>query len=740
MITLANPVAWWAVPLLVLAAAWLAWSAYARPGGVLSSPQRILLTLLRFSTLLLLVLLLMRPVMLEPAALRRDAIVPVLVDVSRSMRVQDAQGVSRVARAAEIVRDEVLPALKDEYRAEVLTFGERLAEADPAHLVADDRRSDLAGAIQAVHERYRGQALAGIVVVSDGGDTSAAEPVEPLRRVPVPVYAVGVGASPLARDREVLGIAVSARAMADSVVRLNASVVSHGYAGATFDVRVLENGRVTQVRHVTPRSWPDDTPILVDVPVMPNRDVATVYTVEIPAAPGELVAENNTRSVLIRPAPRRRRVLLAQGAPGYEHSFLARALLRDPALEIDSVVRKGRNDRGELTFYIQAAASRTGALTGGFPVTREALFAYDAVILANLEGDFLRKEQLTLAAAFVAERGGGLLALGGRSFDRSALAGTPLEEVLPVELGRGNAVLRTSLQAEPNRVRLTADGETHPIMQFGTAVEESRKRWSELPPLATSAALGAARPGATVLATSGPAGIAARPVVAVQRYGRGRSMVFAGEGAWRWRMLLPSEDRTFDTFWRQAVRWLSEEATDPIAVSSPPALMPEDEAVATITVRDAAFAPIPDASVSAELIDPDGKTTSVPVSLVDGGTGRYAARVRPAAAGIHRLRVDARRGGTTLGRVEDHLLVGGEDLELTDPRLNEEVLRRLASASGGQYRRAGDLGDIRAALARPAPETLPPVARDLWHNAWTCAALVLLLSTEWVLRRRSGLR
>jgi hypothetical protein len=45
-----------------------------------------------------------------------------------------------------------------------------------------------------------------------------------------------------------------------------------------------------------------------------------------------------------------------------------------------------------------------------------------------------------------------------------------------------------------------------------------------------------------------------RPLVAVQRYGQGRSMIFAGEASFRWRMQLPSEDHTFELFWRQAAR------------------------------------------------------------------------------------------------------------------------------------------------------------------------------------------
>ncbi len=88
--------------------------------------------------------------------------------------------------------------------------------------------------------------------------------------------------------------------------------------------------------------------------VAPRQDVASVYSVELHADPSELTDGNNKYAVLVRPPGRARRLLLVEGAPGYEHSFVKRAWLRDRGLEVDSVVRKGTNDRGEETYYVQA--------------------------------------------------------------------------------------------------------------------------------------------------------------------------------------------------------------------------------------------------------------------------------------------------------------------------------------------------------------------------------------------------
>src|SRR6185436_2049932 len=100
---------------------------------------------------------------------------------------------------------------------------------------------------------------------------------------------------------------------------------------------------------------------------------------------------------------------------------------------------------GVDTFFVQAGSGRSAALTAGFPARRDQLYAYDAIVIANVEGDFFTRAQLAMLADFVSERGGGLLVLGGRSFAQRGLSGTPLEEVLPVELNdRRGALVRTA--------------------------------------------------------------------------------------------------------------------------------------------------------------------------------------------------------------------------------------------------------------------------------------------------------
>jgi uncharacterized membrane protein len=729
---------WWVLLLLVAAIAAVAWNAYAQSLVPLTRGRRTTLTLLRAGTLLLLVACLLRPVRVLPSDSGSDAVVAVLIDASRSMRLADVDGRARVDVARDMLARQIRPALERRFQSEVWTFGDTLARATSDAVAPDAGRSDLSGALRALRERYRDRRVAGILVLSDGGDTGAEDAATVVDDGAIPVYTVGIGSARIAPDYEVLDVAAGEAALTDSSVDLTVSAISRGNNKA-FELRVLENGRPIDLRRVTPAT--SDGPVREVFTVSPSRATATLYTVEIPAGAGEVVAENNRRSVLVGPPGRKRRVLVVEGAPGFEHTFIKRALAADPGIEVDSVVRKGRNEQGDATYFVQAAASRAPQLADGFPDEREHLYQYDALIFANIEPDSLSRVQLDMAADFVGERGGGLLVLGAKSFAQQGLVGTPLEEVLPVDLhDRGSGVVRTAARApEQYRVTLTPEGQTHPVMRVALTPEETARRWSTVPAMAGATALGAPRPGAQVLAvTHAPDGT--RPVLAVQRYGRGRSMVFAGEASWRWRMQLPSTDRTHELFWRQVARWLSSGAPNPVDVAPLERIVPGTTATINLEVRTAGFEPATDAQVTTRLTLPGGEVRDVKPTLADPRTGRYAADVRFDQSGVYRVTAEARRGDTVLGTAERWTLAGAADLEMADPRLNEDVLRRVSRASGGRYLTAGELSRLPSLLVRDETDVAPPRLQELWHNIWIFAGVVLLLAAEWFLRRQWGLR
>src|SRR6266540_7093509 len=166
---------WSVLTLLVAAVIAVAWASYS--GAIVPLPRgrRTALSVFRAFTLLLVVICLLRPVRVMPPAATNDAVVPVLVDISRSMQLADADGRPRIDAARDLLQRDVQAGLAGRFRSDVWTFGNSLTQATANTLSATDGRSDLSGALRAVRERYRDRRVAAIVVISDGGDTGRDE-------------------------------------------------------------------------------------------------------------------------------------------------------------------------------------------------------------------------------------------------------------------------------------------------------------------------------------------------------------------------------------------------------------------------------------------------------------------------------------------------------------------------------------------------------------------------------------
>ena len=338
---------------------------------------------------------------------------------------------------------------------------------------------------------------------------------------PWPVFAIGVGSAGGLRDREVLGIVAGEQRLEHASVDLQVSAVSSGFGRDAFQVRVLADGTAAREPPASCRP-PTDRRSSSASPCSPTRGSRPCTPSKSRPADGEAVTENNTRSVIVSPAGRKRRLLVIEGAPGFEHTFVRRAWAADPGLEVDSVVRKGRDVNGSDTFLIQAEGSRAATLTAGFPgAARRSLRLRRRHRVATSRALSSRAHSWTMLADFVSERGGGLLVTGGRSFAQRGLVGHAARSGAA---GRARRAARRDVSRRRRRARRRptasssrAEGETHPIMRLGASGEDTRRKWAALPALATAAPLGSARPGAVVLAAASAPGGAMFPIVAVQQ-------------------------------------------------------------------------------------------------------------------------------------------------------------------------------------------------------------------------------
>lgn len=732
---------WWALAAAAVGIVIAAVAAYRRAVPPLTEGQRAALVALRVLVLSALVVALLRPVRQSPSAEQPTRLLPVVVDVSGSMGIPDApEGKTRLDAARTLVRTIESQLTGARLRVEVWPMHDGTTATDVNALRAEGTRSDLAAAIDEVAGRALARDAAAVVLVSDGVTTDRGG-ARPERRDALPLFTMAVGGAQAVRDLDVVRLEAGTATLPGSAIDILAVVVARGMRGRAVTLRLSENGRPVDSATVTPDA--DVATIPFRFVVTPPPDQPTVYATEVQQAEADAVPGNDRRQVLVPPQMGQRRVLLMEGAPGFEHTFLKRALATDAALSVDALVRKGRDDQGRDTFAVQATEDRAAVLAQGFPSSRETLFQYDAVVLSNVEAEFFTRAQLELVRQFVAERGGGLLVMGARSFEREGMAATPIADVLPVDPAvrrwQDAAADEAARNLPANAPAVTRDGATHPATRLSIDGDDSAALWRTLPPLASVSPMGAPRPGAQVLAVTANPGGQASPLIVMQRFGQGRSIVFAGEAAWRWRMMRPSSDTAYATVWRQMIRALAAPAPGPVMMRAAGVTGGQGQTPVLIDVRDPRFLPVTDAEVTLTAQAPDGRTRSLQPVLTDAAAGRYAVVVPTSDAGVWTLTAEAVHRGVVRGTTVTHLLIPPPADEFTRPEVNLPVLRRMADAAGGEAFTADTLPALidRLRGLQTSPARYEEV--DLWHNVWTLAGIIALLATEWTLRRRWGM-
>src|SRR4029453_1016249 len=110
--------------------------------------------------------------------------------------------------------------------------------------------------------------------------------------------------------------------------------------------------------------------------------------------------------------------------------------------------------------------------------------------------------------------------------------------------------------------------------------------------------------------------------------------------------------------------------------------------------------------------------------------GVFVRRYRANDPGIYRVPTDVRRQGADAVSAGLAILIGGADPEMTDPRQNGQILQRIAAPSGGRMVGAGHAAALADQLRAAVPAAKVMIRRDLWHNAWSFAAIVALLAGE----------
>lgn len=777
--------AWaWLALLAAIVLVPLAWLAF-RPAAAQRRDFAIGLAL-RTAGIGLLLLALLDPQWVAPRAKKGANLVAVLADNSQGLRIADSGSTrSRGEQLRELLTADAsgaLTRLAEDFQIRRYAFDHSLRRvSDFSTLDFSGERTALGASLRQLRERFSGQPLAGVLLLTDGNATDLPDGLADITGLP-PIYPVVIGNASDLRDLRLERLTPRQTAFDDAPVSLRVDVAGTGFSAedVTVSVRPLAaTDTSTAPPPQTLRLARDDTPAQTTFEWRPSGTGIQFHEVTVaPPAPDaaasvEATTLNNRRIVLFNRGRPSYRILYVGGRPNWEFKFLNRALLDDPQLQLVGLLRLAlrepkfefRGRAGEATNplfrgfgqpddtqrYDQPVLTRVNTrdaaeLRGGFPRTAEELFAYDAVILDDVEAAFFSPDQHDLLRRFVTDRGGGLLMLGGvDTLESGRYSDTALAAALPVYLDR----LAAQPPAGELTFSLTREGWLEPWTRIRTAETDERSRLESMPRFLTANALSAVKPGATVLATLSDETGETYPALVAQPFGSGRVACLALGDLWRWGMAGADEQADLARFWRQISRWLVTDVPAPVELrvvqSSTNAgvelrVTARDQdfrslelATTRITVRRAEGGPTPSAATTFQ-------QATLPAEPSADTPGRYVAQFTAREAGAYLASAEViDRAGKLVGRAEAGWVHDPAAEEFRSIAPNRALLEELAHRTGGAVLTAHELSQLPDRLVRSPAPIMETWSRPLWHNPWFFAAVLGCFLAEWAWRRWKGL-
>ena len=703
--------------------AWLCWQNWRRRGG----RGVALLEGFRFAIISLILFTLLKPEQVRRTERTEQPEVVVLTDATGSMKTRDVvlegnQVVRREEWLADRHRTNFWKPLTKTAKVVVEEFGKPLTNAT----ANAEEGSDLSAALDAVLARQKN--LKAVMLLSDGDWNLGASPLSAAtkyRTQKVPVYTINVGSERSLPDLVVEAVSLPSFGLLGEQISIPFKITSHLPQEVKTFVTLASGAEVDARKPIT---VPPFGQVQGNIVWAPRSLGNYAFRLSVPVQTAEYLADNNEQNFNIAIRTEKLRVLVVESLPRWEYRYLRNALVRDPGVEVSTLLFHPGMDPGQGTGYLAK-----------FPATREELAKYDVIFLGDvgLGGNELTAKDCDLIKGLVEQQSSGLVFLPGERGRQATFSQHPIGDMNPV-LYDDQKVQGISVANESN-LHLTATGKGHFLTMLAPDENRNDSIWKNLPGFYWCAGVAKAKPGSDVLAVhSGLRNSGGRlPLLVTRSYGGGEVLFMGTDSAWRWRRGV--EDRYHYRFWGQVVRWMAHKrhmaGGEGLRLSySPENPKMEESIFLQATALDLGGSG--KETVSATITSATGKKEQLDFTPVEGGWGVFKANFVPREGGKYRISLIGQSGKRKL---DTDVLVTRPMREKLGQPANPAILREVSDLTRGMSGSVGELERIVRAISA-LPEKEPAEERlRLWANAWWGGAMLLLLAIYWTLRKVLGL-
>lgn len=555
-------------------------------------------------------------------------------------------------------------------------------------------------------QRLPDENIQAAIMITDGVFTQGEDPLLMNIDSEFPIYTLGIGDSMPILDPAVVEILVPSTAEVGDSITIEARILPLGRQG-TIDIFLKQDNAIIQKKVVQTSLQNLYRSVQFEIVFgQPGiKEISVVIDTLHDRNPF-----NNIRMGQINVRPNRTNIVMIQGVAGFESRFFSnliqsiRGMEYYGLLEVDNQLR---STTATDPFQIHWDA----VVLSGFPTAKT---------LPGLLNSVRSKIATDQPAVFI--------------FTSDKTNFSKMNRILKEEI---IIIADKSRNIEPILVQVPEEQKGHPIIRDIDTGAGLKNIWAELPPVGMAyrriKLAGFLNP---ILETANSDKI---PVLATgismgTRYG-----VAIGTDLWRWDMLTKDNEnqRIYAELGGGLIKWL----TDTLSTSNLQLYLNKrtyltgEFAEIKGIVTDVQGNLVKNAVVNARLID--SRNNSMPF-LIQWDGFQYAGKVHLQSEGDYRIEASASVRENVLGQFSQEISVLENSIEFSTIRQNVEVLRTIAQKTGGKYIQTIDIQNLFNTLSLDVLDLKKQHELKLWRWNGVLIILILLLLSEWIIRRLSG--
>lgn len=678
----------WLVVLAILGVLFLSWYAY-RGKKQLPAPLRWLMSGLRASALLILLLLLLNPFFYESEEINQKPEILVFMDNSESVSVE------RGSYNGEESYRELLNALnfgnRNEYSFQFYETDSGSRPSHPDSLTFSAPVTNLYSSSEILLEKDDEPSAA--ILITDGIYTFGKDPVFTLSNAAIPVFTIALGDTTEVNDISVSNVLTNETGYTETRQNIEAEITQTGFEGSAVNVELIRNNEVLERKQLNFNAPSEVQTVEFETPL--TEAGLQQYRIYAEPLNGEWSEDNNRTDFTINVLDSKTKIVHA-------------AFTIHPDVKmLRSVIASDRNN--ELFSLTWSGSSFIEAL----PETEADLLIVHGSVPPGVNNSFLSNfgDVPTI-----------LISTGS-----NRRSGAPL---------RSWSLLNpTTNRLTPVSLRTDLDEGDQVIMELPDAVT------TDFPPLYAPFRTSKTDEAARVLFTAGIEGLDSKnPLIAVsENTGLRRADIMA----WGWNRIYrsnnPQHREYITSLFSNIVSWTSKDPDDRLLKLSPvrQSFTTGDRPLIQGSLENESGESEQSAVIEVTIRSSESNARSF--NMEHKGNGNYQLLLPELSEGLYSYEAVARKGNRDIDRNAGEFLIADDNTEMARTRRNDELLNRIARNTGAEafsFDNASGIWDAMetAGLNEARVVTQESYSFPVRQIHWFILVLVLL-TTEWLLRK-----